>query len=432
MVKADGVAKPANPWNGIKAMLHVVSSEGERWEQQNNVFGTFDWKPIEFVAAIPRTATRAELMLGLEATAGRVWFERVELTVAAPARRAVARTNNALPFKGHSLSRLRGVMIGPRVDAADLRELGQDWGANHVRWQLIWGGFPRSPADKGDLEAYDRWLEGELQRLERLLPVCVESGLLVLIDLHTPPGGRDGANDCRMFHDRRFQEKFVEVWDRIATRFRDQKGIWGYDLVNEPCEGTVGQGLMDWQSLAARVARRVREIDPQHAIIIEPAPWGSPGSLESFEPIPVPGVVYSVHMYQPHKFTHQGVYDNAMGLVYPGVIEGRRWDKHQLRRALQPAVDFQRDFGVHLYLGEFSAIRWAPEGSAHRWLSDVIDLMEENGWDWAYHAFREWQGWSVEHGSDKADTKPSPTPTDRERLLRGWFSENEKPARMEK
>jgi hypothetical protein len=58
--------------------------------------------------------------------------------------------------------------------------------------------------------------------------------------------------------------------------------------------------------------------------------------------------------------------------------------------------------------------------------------MEENGWDWAYHAFREWQGWSVEHGSDKADTKPSPTPTDRERLLRGWFSENEKPARMEK
>ena len=30
------------------------------------------------------------------------------------------------------------------------------------------------------------------------------------------------------------------------------------------------------------------------------------------------------------------------------------------------------------------------------WIRDCIDILEEYGWDWSYHAFREWDGWSVE------------------------------------
>jgi hypothetical protein len=81
---------------------------------------------------------------------------------------------------------------------------------------------------------------------------------------------------------------------------------------------------------------------------------------------------------------------------------------------------------VHIYLGEFSAIRWAPGDSAHQYLRDCIDIFEEYGWDWAYHAFREWDGWSVEHGPDRNNRTRMATPTDREQLLRSWFAENEK------
>ena len=42
-------------------------------------------------------------------------------------------------------------MIGPRVTEADLRVLGGEWKANHVRWQLIWGGFAHSPADSASV-----------------------------------------------------------------------------------------------------------------------------------------------------------------------------------------------------------------------------------------------------------------------------------------
>jgi aryl-phospho-beta-D-glucosidase BglC (GH1 family) len=318
-------------------------------------------------------------------------------------------------------------MLGGRVDTNDLRTLGGEWRANHVRWQLTWGGFPRSPADQGDLAAYDRWLESELKRLDRLLPVCQENGLAVLIDLHTPPGGRNAANVCQLFQAKKFQDHFLAVWEKIARRYQGNRTVWGYDLVNEPVEGEIPEGVQDWQALALQTARLVRRLDPDHAIIVEPAPWGGPEALENLDPLPVPGVVYSVHMYQPHAFTHQGVYDQAAGLVYPGTIKGRFWGIDQLRKALQPVRDFQRDHNVHFYIGEFSAIRWAPDQSAERYLRDVIQVMEENGWDWAYHAFREWDGWSVEHGENRADRQKSPTPTAREKLLRSWFEKNQRP-----
>lgn len=428
MVRAENVTAPPKPRNGIKLMLHLQAPSGEQWKQQDSVHGTFDWKRVGFTARVPTDATAAELVLGLEQVHGVAWFDAVKVSILSPPRTRPAQPAGGPVFKGHDLPRLRGAMISPNVTAADLEVLGGEWGANHVRWQLLWGGFPHSPADKGDLAAYDAWLEGALRRLDELLPVCERLGIRVLIDLHTPPGGRNESKECRLFHEKRFQDSFLAWWEKIARRYRGNQTVWGYDLVNEPVEGLVGDGVMDWQALAEETARRVRAIDAEHAIVIEPAPWGGPEAIENLVPLAVPGVVYSVHMYQPGQFTHQGVHGNDVGVSYPGEIAGRRWDEEQLRRAFQPVVDFQRDYGVHIYIGEFSAIRWAPGDSAERWLRDVIDLMEENQWDWAYHAFREWNGWSVEHGGDKSVTAPSPEPTPRERLLRSWFAKNRETA----
>ncbi len=133
-------------------------------------------------------------------------------------------------------------------------------------------------------------------------------------------------------------------------------------------------------------------------------------------------------MYLPHAFTHQGVFGAGKAYRYPGEIDGKRWDKAQLEAALKPVVEFQQRYNVHMYVGEFSAIRWAPDGSACRYLKDLIDIFEAHGWDWSYHAFREWDGWSVEHGPDPKDHGRAKSPTDREQLLRSWFAQNLKPA----
>jgi hypothetical protein len=428
-VRGEDLTKPAQHWNGVKVMLHS-DGPSPMWPQAGLPEGSFGWRGARYSTVIPADATAMTLVLGLEETTGRAWFDDVRITVLAPPRPAVD-PSTPLPRpeeldRRTDVPRLRGAMIGGGVGADDLRTLAADWGANHVRWQLNWNGFPNGPADTATMERYDAWLEGELKRLDGLLPLCEELGIRVLIDLHSSPGGRGGPDkSCEIFHRAECQAKFLEVWDRIARRYKDAPAVWGYDLINEPSEGTVAAGLMDWPALCRETARRVRAIDPDRAIVIEPGPWGSPAGLDDFEPLEgIPGIVYSVHMYMPMTLTHQGVYETPMGAVYPGTIDGQKWDKERMRLALKPVTDFQRAYRVPIYIGEFSAIRWAPDNSAYRYLKDLIEIFEENGWDWAYHAYREWDGWSVEHGTDKSDREKSPTRTDRETLLREHFARN--------
>jgi endoglucanase len=424
-IKADAVAAPPHPWSGVKFMVHTVGVP-DTWQQRDNLHGSFDWRPIRYVATIPQDATSAELVLGLEQTTGRAFFDQVELKVVGRPRTAARPVGAGAADRRIETPRLRGVMVNPfTLTADDLNVLARVWKANHVRWQLTWGGFPHSPADRALRASYDSWLDLQLAHLDELLPICEQLGIHVLIDLHTPPGGRDEASVCRIFQEKKLQDHFLAVWDRLARRYANQAAIWGYDLVNEAVEGVVANGLLDWQTLARDTTRRVRAIDPNHAIIVEPAPWGSPSALDQFEPLDTPGVVYSVHMYLPHNYTHQGVHGSPVGVSYPGPVSGLSWNKNQLRRALEPAIAFQRDYHVPIYIGEFSAIRWAP--GARDYIRDVIEVFEEHGWDWAYHAFREWDGWSVEHGPNRYEHKRADAPTDRETLLRSWFNRNARP-----
>jgi hypothetical protein len=426
MVKAEGVSAKPESWNGIKCMLTVESPEGNQWPQAPLETGTFDWRRAVFQTRIPTNATRVSLILGLEKVTGRVWFDDLKLTVVKVPPAALPGPIPGPLYKGHDLPRLRGVMISPNINEDGLRTLGRDWKANLIRWQLI---RTAKAGQNPTLEEYDAWLEGELKKLDAALPLCEKYGLRVVLDLHSPPGGKGlsggyiGSGDG-LFTNPQAQAKFVEIWQRMARRYRDARPIWGYDLVNEPVEDFVEDGCLDWPELAERTARAIRAIDPVRALIIEPGPWGGPDGLRDFVPLPVSNVVYSVHMYLPHAFTHQGVNSAGAPLTYPGTIQGKYWDKAQLEAALKPAMDFQRRYHAHIYIGEFSAIRWAPEDSARRYLSDVIDIFEKQGWDWSYHAFREWQGWSVEHDEDRTHTARAAQPTGREQLLRQWMGQN--------
>jgi hypothetical protein len=426
MVKAENVTAKPNPWNGVKFMLVSETPDRKLYPQAPLDVGTFDWKRTAFTARIPTNATAVTLCLGMEQVTGKVWFNDVKISAYKPPLTKKPAPMPGPMFTGRSVPRLRGAMIGPRIDEDGLRTFGRDWNANLVRWQLI-------RHRHATMDDYDEWLESELQRLDAALPLCEKYGLMVAVDLHSPPGGKATVSgyigtDDRLFTDRKIQDKFVEVWHRIAKRYKNSKAVWGYDLANEPVEDFVEDGCDDWHALAERAAKAIRAIDPTRAIICEAPPWGGPESLAEFTPIAVSNVVYSVHMYVPGEFTHQGVHKrDAEPVNYPGMIGKKMWDKAALEKVLQPVVDFQKNYNVHIYLGEFSAIRWAPGDSACRYLKDCIDIFESHGWDWSYHAFREWDGWSVEHGPDRKNRDRSPTPTDREKLLRSWFAKNKKP-----
>jgi len=423
-IRAENVSAKPQDWNGIKFMLPMVAPDGRHWPQAGLGVGSFDWKDVLWQARVPPGTTEMRLFLGLERVTGTVWFDDLKVTVRRSPIDASTRVHKGPVYRGHDLPRLRGAMVSPNVTAESLRTFGKEWNANVVRWQLF--GF-RPRFDTGDLAEYDRRLEEELAKLDAALPVCREAGLMVVVDLHTGPG--HWADPPRsLFTNKACQDRFVAVWEAMARKYKDEPCIWGYDLLNEPLEEGAARGVADWQGLAERTARAIRRIDPDRCLIVEPAPWGGVGSMGSLVPLDVPHVVYSAHMYVPSQFTHQGVYNRSQEPVpYPGEIAGKQWDKAALEAALGPVITFQKTYNVHIFLGEFSAIRWAPDGSAHRYLRDCIDLFEQYGWDWTYHAFREWDGWSVEHGPDRNDHQPTADPTPRKRLLLEWFAKNEKP-----
>jgi aryl-phospho-beta-D-glucosidase BglC (GH1 family) len=306
----------------------------------------------------------------------------------------------------------------------DMRVLGKEWNANVIRWQITrnWG----RPGTDRDLPEYDRWIASELDDLDKALAAAQRYGLKVVIDMHSPPGGRYENNDVAIFHEPLYQDHFVDLWRKIARRYQGNPAVWGYDLVNEPVQHDPSpEGVSDYLGTQVRAAKAIREIDAEIPIFIEASEWDSAAGFKWLQPVDVPNVIYQVHMYVPGEFTHQGVHNKVTGIAYPGKIGDKQWDKKALREVLAPVREFQQAYNVHIYVGEFSAIRWAP--GATEYLSDCIDLFEEYGWDWSYHAYREWDGWSVEHSSDPNDHQPTAKPTARKQLLLKWFAKNQKP-----
>jgi aryl-phospho-beta-D-glucosidase BglC (GH1 family) len=319
-------------------------------------------------------------------------------------------------------------MAGTRLTEADIEYFAGSWGGNLLRWQL----FEAARKDR-PLDQYDSWLNAQLEYFDQALHWCRKHGVLIVLDLHSPPGGEAfsaGYVTARgdIFRKPEAQAKFVEVWQKMARRYHGQKVIWGFDLLNEPDDSMLAEGCLNWQALAQKAARAVRKIDPDRTLIIEPNGWGSAPSFASFEPLTVPNCVYSFHLYAPHEFTHQGIQGNVADIVYPGTIAGQYWDKAALRQHIEPAIRFATRFRVHLFVGEFSAIRIAPDGSAARYLADATELFEELGYDWTYHAYREWHGWSLEHEGSLQDPRKASQPTDRERIVTRWYNLNQRPA----
>lgn len=429
--KAQDASKPSQTYLGVKYMLHYSSpATGQFWHNQSNVFGTFDWKTLAFVVTLADDVAAGDLSLGLQDSSGTVWFDDLKVTVLGLPRppRPAPPPNPPPAYRGHDLPRLRGVMSPGSFRDEDLRVLGQEWKANLIRWQMTrnWG----KAGTERDLAEYDRWIDAELADLDQALEACGRYGIKVVVDLHSPPGGRYENRDMAMFFEPLYQDHFVAVWERIARRYLGNPVIWGYDLVNEPVQSEPSPaGVADYLGTQVRAAKAIRTIDPERTIIIEASQWDSAGGFRELDPVDVPNVVYQVHMYHPGSFTHQGVHGKAPegGITYPGTIDGQFVDKEALRRHLQPVREFQLAYNVHIYGGEFSAIRWAPGDSAYQYLRDCIELFEEYGWDWSYHAYREWDGWSVEHGPDRDNRQPTSEPTDRKRLLLGWFAKNVKP-----
>jgi hypothetical protein len=424
LVRGLAITVPDHVYTGVKVQLFVSTAAGQKsWIDQGGTHGTFDWIELSARAGIPFDANHASINLGLQECVGTVYISEVQV------RSILKATTRPAPQDITASTKLRGVMSPVDVNAQNYRDMA-DWNINLVRWQLA--GVSR------ELTNYDAWFANKIVQTKEILDIAAANGIGVIVDLHFLPGGREDNGDARLFYDKALQEDYVVYWEQMATAVKDHPALYAYDLMNEPVQRRESPvGTDDWYALQVRTAEAVRKIDPDTFITFETDEWCSPNSYLTLKPLDLPGIIYQVHTYWPGGYTHQGIFtdqgvakdvDSKDSLVkYPGIIDGQYVDKEALRQSLKAVRDFQLAYDVPIYVGEFSTTRWAPGGA--QFLDDLISIFEEYGWDWSYHAFREYGGWSVEHEDlpyDRDHHVKATEPTERQKVLMKWFEQNER------
>ena len=405
----EGVGGLTYAWEGLKFQF---SFQDELRGVSNHIDGTIPQKEgttqgweqlrIHFDPSKYR-ATSATVSLGIQSAYGTARFDLSTFAIRETPAICEATNQNRIvsyPTRMRDMPQKKGVM-SPTGDMneGDFRTLG-DWGATLLRFEMA---NPPSGAVT-NIPVYLEWAHERLDHLENvILPNAEKYGILVVVDLHTTLGGRlDGYYDFALMDDDVYYEAWINLWREIATRFKGDKRIYGYDLCNEPRQGSPRKRSY-WQ-IQQSAAEAIREIDPDATIVMEADAMDAPDAFYYLSPLSLDNVVYQVHMYEPGSYTHQGLESNPYGATYPGTNpNGTTFNKAWLREQLAPVRAFQQKHHVRILVGEFSAICWAP--GAEQYLEDLSDIFNEYGWDWCYMAFRAWGGWSVEHQEREIGTR---------------------------
>ncbi|MBR0458727.1 MAG: cellulase family glycosylhydrolase [Victivallales bacterium] len=429
---------------GAKAMMRITTAGTISYQSSARQLGThWEWTPISIFVTFREKLENLQILLGIQQGWGTVEFRNVRWRFAELKYSDIQVPKNfRCEYTPEVAKRpvLRGAMSPSplRMTAQDIRDFAA-WNGNLIRFQMAGCG-------KVDLPGYNEWMEKVLNHLDTLAPVFEECKVWFIIDMHNPPGlryknggllgtGGDAAaaafgNDAsfRIMNDDTYYQAFLETWRTIARRFKGRPYLYGYNIVNEPVQTCPVKH--SYLQLQYEAALAIREIDPETPIVIESNNWSSPPSFSYLDPLPLKNIIYQVHMYQPHEYTHQGVNNDKYVKTYPMMATSypnpeNNWDFNFVRKVLKPVIDFQKKYGARILVGEFSATTWAP--GADKYLDDIITVFEENGWDWTYHAFREWQGWSVEHEGPPPKPMPAKEDTARKKVLLKWMRRNVAP-----
>ena len=83
-------------------------------------------------------------------------------------------------------------------------------------------------------------LIGCIEYLDKAFDWAEKYGLTILIDLHTVPGSQNGYDNggltgvCKWYKDKKEVRFALSVLERLAKRYKDRKGLYGIEVLNEP------------------------------------------------------------------------------------------------------------------------------------------------------------------------------------------------------
>ncbi|KAE8371876.1 glycoside hydrolase [Aspergillus bertholletiae] len=188
------------------------------------------------------------------------------------------------------------------------------------------------------------------ERLDRIVRICEQYNLYVILDLHAVPGGQNqdwhsdsGLSRALFWEFELFQEQVINLWTVIAAHYVNNPVIAGYNPLNEPADPQHTR-LLNWYD---RIEKAIRTVDPDHILYIDGNTYAM--DFTSFDHV-LPNTVYACHDYA------------MLGFPIPGQAPytGTEEQKTKLRRQFDRKVQFMRDWNVPIWNGEFGPVYPKP------------------------------------------------------------------------
>lgn len=292
------------------------------------------------------------------------------------------------------------------IDKTDLKAL-HTAGFDHVRLPfdpMVLGWNPERPEE---LPLADK--------LRDAVDMILASGLNIIFDMHP-----ENKFKLSLEKDPENVDALVRLWRKLA---REYAGVppnrLAFELLNEPTFWSGGP--KPWNVLVQQLHAAVRENAPKHLILASTRKSGGVAYLKDLQPLKDPNVMYVIHLYQPHVFTHQGPkwsqYSAISGVPFPASKAGDAakyidplapsdklaraekgfreyidtdYGQAEMQEYLEIATEWAKKHNVRLICNEFGVIAaHADRDSRYRWINDARVLFEKNniGWTiWDYAA----------------------------------------------
>ena len=129
------------------------------------------------------------------------------------------------------------------------------------------------------------------------------------------------ADPDKFFTDEKLQDRFVQTWTELISRYGRYHERMAFELLNEVVNPDYKE---EWADIADRAIHMIREVQPEAWIILGGVQHNSVVSVPTLRKPLDDHIVYNFHCYEPLCFTHQHAHwvENIdYNLPYPAPLE---------------------------------------------------------------------------------------------------------------
>lgn len=246
------------------------------------------------------------------------------------------------------------------ITEADIAYIKQT-GANTIRLPFNYKLFTRE-----DYMGKNDETEG-FKQMDKVIDWCRKYDLHLILDMHDCPGGQTGDNIDNghgypwLFESESSQQLFCQIWQKIASRYKDEPVILGYELMNEPIATMFSDSLRaalnaKLEPLYKRATKAIREVDQNHIILLGGAQWNG-----NFEP------------FSDWKFDNKIMYTC------------HRYGGEPTKAAIQSIIDFRDKIKLPMYMGEIGH-------NTDQWQADFCATMKKANIGYTFWPYKKIDG----------------------------------------